>query len=173
MKKLIISVAIMTLFGNLRAQNTFPVVPDIDLKRYAGTWYEIARKPFVFESKLKCITATYTLRDDGKINVLNRGRYISNPSKISTAEAVAWAPDKSQPAKLKVRFFWPFSGDYWVMELDKDYRYAMVGDPSLKYLWILSRDKKLDGAVFEMLKSKAVKYGYDVSDLIIPLHDCD
>lgn len=163
----------MTLFGPLKAQKPLSVVPSVDLKRYAGTWYEIARKPFVFESKLKCITATYTLRNDGKIDVLNRGRYISNPAKTSTAEAVAWIPDKGQTAKLKVRFFWPFSGDYWVMHLDKDYRYAMVGEPGLKYLWILARDKKLDEATLEMLKKKAAESGYDLSDLIMPVHDCD
>lgn len=173
MKKAIVSLLIMTIFGSLKAQKPFPVVPSIDLKRYSGTWYEIARKPFVFETKLKCITATYNLRDDGKIDVINRGHYISNPSKVSVAEGVAWIPDKSQSAKLKVRFFWPFSGDYWVMHLDENYRYAMVGDPDLKYLWILAREKKLDEATLEMLKKKATESGYDVSDLIMPVHDCD
>jgi lipocalin len=98
----------MMFFSSTRGQKNLTVVPSVDLKKYAGTWYEIARKPFSFESKLKCITATYSLRENGRIDVLNKGHLISNPEKIKSSKGQAFAPDKYVPAKLKVQFFWPF-----------------------------------------------------------------
>lgn len=149
------------------------VVNDVDLNRYKGLWYEIARLPNWFEKKLKCTSATYTLREDGKITVINAGNYIDNPSKKNSAKGVAWIPDKKNPAKLKVRFFWPFSGDYWIMDLDKDYRYVLIGEPSFKYLWILAREKKLDDNVYNRLIQKAVNNGYDVKSIIRVEQDCN
>jgi lipocalin len=86
---------------------------------------------------------------------------------------VAWIPDRNSPAKLKVQFFWPFSGDYWIMELDKEYRYVLVGDPSHKYLWILAREKEMDEQTYNMLLSKAVENGYDVKSIIRVEQDCE
>jgi apolipoprotein D and lipocalin family protein len=172
MTKLLIIIG-LGLFGSAYSQDKPSVVSSVDLKRYAGTWYEIARLPNPFEKKLKCITATYTLRDDGKIEVLNKGHYITDPAKINTAKGVAWLPDKKSPAKLKVQFFWPFSGNYWIMDLDKDYKYVLVGDPSFKYLWILCRDKKMDQETYSMLLKKAVDNGFDIKSLIKVDHDCN
>jgi apolipoprotein D and lipocalin family protein len=155
------------------AQKNLPVVSSVDLNKYTGTWYEIARLPFTFESRLKCITATYSLREDGRIAVLNKGHYISNPEKTNTAKGIAFVPDKNSPAKLKVQFFWPFRGNYWIMYLDTDYKYVMIGEPSLKYLWILAREKKLDETVLQMLLSKASDAGYNLSNLIMTEQDCN
>ena len=163
----------MMLFSSVNAQKNLSVVPSVDLNKYAGIWYEIARLPFYFESKLKCITATYSLREDGRITVLNKGHYISNPEKINTAKGVAWVPDKTNPAKLKVQFFWPFKGDYWIMELDKDYKYVLIGEPLYKYLWILAREKKLDEATLQMLFKKATDAGYNLTNLIITDQNCN
>ncbi len=173
MKKTILILIAMISFIRISGQKDLQVVPSVDIKRYAGTWYEIARLPFYFESKLKCITATYTLRDDGKIDVLNRGHYITEPAKVNSARGMAFVPDKNVPAKLKVQFFWPFRGNYWIIELDKDYRYVMIGEPSYKYLWILSRDKKLDPEILDILLKKATDSGYDLSELIMTVHDCN
>lgn len=162
----------MMLFSRSYGQDRPVVVPDVDLKRYEGTWYEIARLPFRFETKLKCITATYTLREDGRINVLNSGHLKSDPGKISRARGVAFIPDRNVTAKLKVQFFWPFKGDYWIMELDSNYRFVMIGEPSFKYLWILSREKELDSGTLELLEKKATEAGYDLSELIMTEHDC-
>ncbi len=148
------------------------VVSSVDLKRYQGTWYEIARLPNFFERKLKCASAEYHLRADGKITVINKGNFISNQDKIKSVQGVAWIPDKNSTAKLKVQFFWPFSGDYWIMELDKDYRYALVGDPDLKYLWILAREKTMDDKTYKMLLQKAVDNGYDIKPIIKVEQDC-
>ena len=155
------------------SQKVPSVVTSVDLDRYKGTWYEIARFPNSFERKLKCTSATYTLRSDGKITVLNKGNYITVPQKSTSAKGVAWIPDKNSPAKLKVQFFWPFSGNYWIMELDKDYRYVLVGDPSIKYLWILAREKNMDETTYRMLLQKAVDNGYDVKSIIKVEQDCD
>ena len=160
------------LFGAVNSQQKPVVVSTVDLKRYAGTWFEIARLPNSFERKLKCITATYTLRDDGKITVLNKGHYIAEPSKVNSATGVAWLPDKNIPAKLKVQFFWPFSGNYWIIDLDKDYKYVLIGDPSFKYLWILAREKKLDESTYQMLLKKAVENGFDIKPLIKVDQNC-
>ena len=164
-KSFLILITIM-IFSSAQSQKVPSVVSAIDLNRYKGKWYEIARMPNFFERKLKCITATYTLREDGKITVLNAGNYITDPQKSTSSKGVAWIPDKNSPAKLKVQFFWPFSGDYWIMHLDKDYKYALVGDPAHKYLWILCREKKMDQVTYEMLLQKAIDNGYDVKFII-------
>ncbi len=158
--------------GLLISQNGLQVVKSVDLNRYKGKWYEIARLPNYFERKLKCTSAEYILRDDGKITVVNAGNYITDPQKTSAVKGVAWIPDKNSPAKLKVQFFWPFSGDYWIMYLDNDYRYVLVGDPDVKYLWILSREKKMDESTYNMLLQKAIDNGYDVKTIIRVEQDC-
>jgi apolipoprotein D and lipocalin family protein len=173
MKKTITLFIIIALFTPLMAQKNLSVVPSVDIKRYAGKWYEIARKPFSFESKLKCITATYSLREDGRIDVENAGVYISKPDKKSTARGKAFIPDKNTPAKLKVQFFWPFKGDYWILYLDDDYRYVLIGEPSLRWVWILAREKKLEEPVLQMLLNKAAGAGYDLSNLIMTVQDCN
>jgi apolipoprotein D and lipocalin family protein len=171
MKNLLIIIAI-TMFGSAYSQEKPLVVSTVDINKYSGTWYEIARLPNSFERKLKCITATYTVRPDGKISVLNKGHYISEPEKESTANGVAWIPDKNVPAKLKVQFFWPFSGNYWIIYLEKDYKYVLVGDPSFKYLWILCRENKMDEVTYRMLLNKAVENGFDIKPIIKVEHDC-
>jgi Bacterial lipocalin len=163
----------MMIFSSAQSQKIPSVVSTVDLNRYMGTWYEIARLPNYFERKLKCTSANYTLRDDGRITVLNKGFYLTDPQKSTTSRGVAWIPDKKSPAKLKVQFFWPFSGDYWIMELDKEYRYVLVGDPSLKYLWILAREKKMDDTTYNMLLKKAIDNGYNVKSIIRVEQDCN
>jgi apolipoprotein D and lipocalin family protein len=173
MKKTFVLLAIMAIFSPIKAQKNITVVTDVNLTRYAGTWYEIARLPFSFESKLKCITATYSLREDGKITVENAGRLISKPEKTSIAKGKAFIPDKNAPGKLKVQFFWPFNGNYWIMYLDENYKYVLIGEPSLKYLWILARENKLEEPVLKMLLKKATDEGYDLTKLIMTIQDCN
>lgn len=171
MKYIFIS-AVFSLFRSLSAQPAINVVESVDLKKYTGIWYEIARLPNTFEKNLKCVTATYTLRDDGRITVENRGVKISEPGKVSSIKGVAWLPNPSVTAKLKVRFFWPFSGNYWILALDKDYRYALVGDPSLKYLWVLGRERVMDEKIYNNLLEVARNNGYNVQPIIKVEQDC-
>jgi apolipoprotein D and lipocalin family protein len=173
MKNQILLLSAFMFMGSAYPQKSVSVVSSVDLNRYTGLWYEIARLPNFFERKLKCASATYTIRDDGRITVLNKGYYLADPKKSTSSKGVAWIPDKNSPAKLKVQFFWPFSGDYWIMDLDKDYRYVLVGDPARKYLWILAREKRMDEKTYNMLLGKAVENGYDVKTIIRVEQDCN
>jgi lipocalin len=140
-------------------------VKELDLNRYLGTWYEIARFPHSFEKNLVGVTATYSLRDDGKIKVVNQGYKNTLDGELSVAEGKAKIPDKSQPGKLKVSFFWIFYADYIVLELDDNYQYVMIGSSSPKYFWILSRTPQMAPEVYEMLLEKARKRGYNLEKL--------
>jgi apolipoprotein D and lipocalin family protein len=141
------------------------VVEDVDLERYAGVWYEIARFPHRFEKDLVGVTATYTLREDGKIGVLNQGYKGSFEGKLKKAKAKAKVPDPAQPGRLKVYFFPLVGAEYNIMVLDEEYRYALVGSSTPNFLWILSRTSRIDEATYEMLVEEARRRGYDVSML--------
>ena len=143
------------------------VVKELDIQKYLGTWYEIARYNHPFERGLIGVTANYSLRKDGKIKVLNSGYKNSFEGKFSQAVGKAKIPDPiNDPAKLKVSFFLFFYGDYYVMELDKDYKWAVIGSSSDKYLWILSRKPQMENELYHELLDKLQKRGYDVSKLI-------
>jgi apolipoprotein D and lipocalin family protein len=142
------------------------VVPSVDLARYAGTWYEIARLPNRFQRKCAAnTTATYTLRPDGKITVVNQCRKADG--RMNSAKGTARVADPKGPnSKLKVTFFWPFSGNYWIIDLDPEYRWAVVGEPSRNYLWILSRQPHMDGATYEAVIERIRQQGYDTGKLM-------
>ena len=131
----------LLLMGALAAAGDPPVVPSVDLTRYMGTWHEVAKFPNRFQRGCTCTTATYTLRPDGKVTVLNACGTVDGRGK----QARGWAKvaDPTTNAKLRVTFFWPFFGDYWILDLDPDYRRVLVGSPNRKYLWILARDPRL------------------------------
>ena len=128
--------------------NTLEVVQYVELEKYLGKWYEIARLPFRFEEGCTDITATYSLSKDGNVFVLNE---CLKDGKLKQAKGKAKVVDKSTGAKLKVTFFWPFSADYWIIILGENYEYAVVGSPSRKYLWILSRTPQMDDKLFSQL----------------------
>jgi len=172
MNYLYLSTICIILFSCKKGAGDLPVVTQVDLNKYSGKWYEIARLPNRFEKGLKCVTATYRLREDGKIEVINRGHKIGGPGKISKIKGVARVPDKNQPGKLKVSFFWPFSGNYYIIELEENYRYALVGEPSRKYLWVLSRDKQLDDTIYESLLKKAEQMGFNSEEVVKTKQDC-
>jgi apolipoprotein D and lipocalin family protein len=138
-------------------------VAAVDLQRYAGRWFEIASFPMFFQRQ--CIgdtTAAYALKADGEVTVTNRCR---TESGFDQAQGNAWAAEPGNNARLKVSFFWPFRSDYWVIGLDPDYRWAVVGNPDRKYLWILSRTAELPKALLEEALKAAVKQGYDLEQL--------
>jgi lipocalin len=139
-------------------------VKEVDLQRYLGKWYEIARFDHSFERGLVGATATYSMRDDGKIKVLNQGFKNTLDGELSKAEGKAKLTD--EPGKLKVSFFWIFYADYYILELDENYQWALIGSKSDKYLWILSRTPKLEDNVKNLILHHAAKRGYDTSKLI-------
>jgi apolipoprotein D and lipocalin family protein len=144
-------------------QAPLKTVEHVDVQKYMGTWYEIARYEQFFEKGCRDINATYSLQSDGKIKVLNQ--CIKEGGKLSQAIGSAYALDKSN-SKLKVTFFWPFYGNYWIVMLGDRYEYAVIGEPSREYFWILSRTKELDASTREMILSKMNSLGYDQRQLI-------
>ena len=146
------------------------VVPSVDLSRYAGKWYEIARLPNRFQRDCASDTsATYTLRPDGKITVLNQCRQTDGRMKSARGTA-RLAGGKEPNSKLRVTFFWPFYGNYWIIDLEPDYRWAVVGEPDRKYFWILSREPQLDEALYNQIVERARNQGYDLSPLLRTSH---
>jgi apolipoprotein D and lipocalin family protein len=143
-----------------------PVVPSVDLSRYVGTWHEIARLPNRFQKNCASgTTATYSLRPDGKITVLNQCRK-ADGSTIKATGTAKLADDKGPNSKLKVTFFWPFYGDYWIIALDPQYKWALVGEPDRKYLWILAREPRLDDATYKDIVARAAQQGFPVDKLM-------
>lgn len=173
MKHLLLLMIFPFIISGLFSQIRPEVVKEVDLQRYQGTWYEIARLPNSFEKGLICTTAQYTLKENGKVRVVNKGFKEKNKQKQKTAKGIAKVPDPKDPGKLKVSFFRPFYGDYWILELDKDYQWVLVGGTSLKYLWILSRTKQLDDGIYQKLVQRAKNEGYAVENLIKVDQDCD
>jgi apolipoprotein D and lipocalin family protein len=159
----------LSLTGSNIQKNTVDnsVVKKLDIQKYLGTWYEIARYDHFFERGLMGVTANYSLREDGFIKVINSGYKNSLDGKFSQAIGKAYVPNpENEPAKLKVSFFLFFYADYYVMELDKDYQWAVIGSNTDKYLWILSRTPQIKDELFNELLEKLKKRGYDVSTLI-------
>lgn len=163
MKKLlfvILSGMLLTACGGpLTVDNS--VVDSLDLNRYLGDWYEIARFDHSFERGLDFCKARYTLREDGKIDVLNTG---IKDGEFKDAEGTGKLTDT--PALLRVSFFGPFYADYRVMLLDSDYQYALIGSGSDDYLWILSRTPKISDDVKNTILDEAKRRGYDTEKLI-------
>jgi apolipoprotein D and lipocalin family protein len=143
-------------------------VGKVDLGRYVGRWYEIAAFPMFFQRQ--CIgdtTAEYALRPDGDISVVNRCR---TEQGFDEATARAWAVDGTGGSQLKVSFFWPFRADYWVIGLDDDYQWAVVGNPNRKYLWLLSRTPRLGTEQLERALQAARSQGFDLTQLKYTFH---
>ena len=146
------------------------VVDDFDLQRYLGTWYEIARLDHRFERGLNNVTATYSLRDDGGVRVLNRG-FNTADQEWEEAEGKAYLVDASNVGRLKVSFFGPFYGGYNILALDQaDDGYSLVVGPDRDYLWILAREPSLAPEILAELVAIAANLGFPVDELIYVEH---
>jgi len=156
-------VLLLVTAGAAFAADTRPPAP-VDLDRYAGTWYEIARIPMFFQRHCaRDVTATYTRRDD-YVEVLNR--CVTADGETIVAEGKAFVTDPPTNRRLEVGFFsifgWmPFKGDYWILDVDPDYRWAIVGHPRRTYGWILSRTPELDPATRADIDQRLRAFGYD------------
>lgn len=155
----------------MMAAGEVTTVPRVDLERYAGKWYEIARLPNRFQSDCAGATAEYELRDDGKVSVVNTC-YKENGT-VRDVKGTAKPIDETN-ARLVVRFdglffklfSWLIKPNYWVLDLDSDYRYAVVGTPDLEYLWVLSRTPRMDEVTYERLLEKAAGQGFEVARIL-------
>ncbi len=141
-------------------------VPKVDLAKYAGTWYEIAAFPILAERGCTGVTATYTVREDGEIDVLNRCRQYSLDGPEDSVKGRARVVDKVTNARLEVSFFRPFWGDYWVIDLAPDYSYAVVGHPSRDYLWILARTPQLPEDTYSGIVKRLQDQKYPLDRLV-------
>lgn len=165
MKRLFITALLAS--QSLMAADLPPVqsVPQVDLARYVGTWHEIARFPMYFQNQcVGDVTANYSKMDNGKIKVINRCR--TKDGEFDQAEGSASVVENTGNAQLKVSFFWPFRADYWIIGLDPEYRWAVVGNPNRKYLWILSRTKNMSPTDLAAAKASALAQGYELQQLI-------
>jgi len=167
--------AILGIFCSSALVNEKPpleTVSKVDLSRYAGLWYEIARLPNRFQKECLESTAEYTMLEDGKIRVVNSCR--EKDGKERSVEGIAWVEDPVSNAKLSVSFVpswlrWTGigKGDYWIIDLSPDYQWVVVSEPKRLYLWILARNPKLDPAVFHAITKKLQERRFDLSTLII------
>jgi apolipoprotein D and lipocalin family protein len=142
-------------------------VAHVDLNRYLGLWYEIGRYPNSFQKGCMDSTALYTARPDGEIDVLNSCRDEQDGS-LREAKGRARVVDNTSNARLKVTFFWPFRGDYWIIDLDQEYEYTVVGTPNRKYLWILSRTPEMHPEVLAMILENVEQQGFVRDNLLLP-----
>ena len=141
-------------------------VRHVELARYLGTWYEIASFPQSFQRGCTATTATYTLRDDGQLDVMNRCRLGSPDGKLKEARGRARVVDRVTNAKLDVSFFRPFWGPYWIIDLAQDYSYAVVGHPGRDYLWILSRTPAMSDDTYQRILARLRAQRYETSRLV-------
>lgn len=153
---------------NRQSSEPLKTVSYVDLDRYAGRWYEIARFPNSFEQDCEGVTADYARRDDGMIRVVNTCREGSANGEVRTSEGRARIADETTNAKLEVSFFGPFWGDYWILYLTDDYSISLVGEPQGKYLWILSRTPTISADVRDDALARLAAMGYNVSALYFP-----
>jgi apolipoprotein D and lipocalin family protein len=137
----------------------------VDLQRYQGTWYEIASFPQRFQKGCHCTSATYTATQEEFVVVENRCRKDSINGEESYIKGKAYIVENTNNAKLEVEFFWPFKGDYWIIDLDKDYQYAVVGHPNREYLWILSRKPQMSDSLYTEITKRIADKGFDLSIL--------
>ena len=140
-------------------------VPRVDLTRYVGRWFEYSKYPNRFERDCdRDVTAHYTRLENGEIEVVNACTQADGKPKVSKGKAKV--VDEHTNAKLKVTFFWPFYGDYWIIDLDPQYRWAVVGEPHRKYLWVLTRLPHMDAALYTEITARLAAKGYDPSKLV-------
>lgn len=176
MNRLLILLALTFTVGANANYSKLKTVDHVDIERYMGKWYEIARFDQKFQKNCTAVTADYSLRKNGTVKVVNKCRLFSPTGKQKKSIGRAWVKDKSTNAKLKVQFFLKWlrlgflAGNYWIIELDEDYQYAMIGDPSREYLWILSRTAEMDEATYLELVSKAERMEFNVENLLKTVH---
>jgi len=160
-----LAIVVFSWAGAAKSDSPLTVVDVVDLNRYLGMWYEIASYPSWFQKGCTGSTAEYSLLSDGKIQVINRCHKDSLEGPLKVSKGKAEVADTATNAKLKVWFFWPFKGNYWIIELDDDYQYVVVGEPSRKYLWVLSRTPTMDEAIYQEILGRLPQKGYDPAGL--------
>lgn len=162
---------LMVIMGVMASTAELQTVSHVDLERYQGKWYEIARLPNRFQSDCVGSTAEYRVREDGKVSVLNT--CTTGGDEVRTIRGTAKPIDETN-ARLVVRFdgfffklfSWLIKANYWIIELEPDYRYAVVGTPDRKYLWVLSREPVMEESLYRKLRQRIEEHGFAVDDIL-------
>jgi apolipoprotein D and lipocalin family protein len=163
---------LLTITANGQSLQT---VAQVDLEKYLGRWFDIASYPARFQKDCRCTTADYDMSPDSNyIRVINRCvKFKKGKSRISEARGKAFIVEGSGNARLKVQFFWPFHGDYYIIGLAMDYSWAVVGHPGRKYLWILSRESYMTTDSYNQALQVAREKGYDLKHIQRTPQNCD
>lgn len=172
MSSIVSGTLLLVLAGILCSCASYPpldVVDHVDLDQYLGKWYEIASIPVSQQEGCSCTTAEYSVIEEGVLRVVNTCR---KEGERDQAEGKAFVVPNSGNAKLRVQFFWPFRGDYWIIDLESEYRYAVVGVPSRKYVWVLSRRPEMPEETLTMLLDRIAARGFDVGKIQRTVHNC-
>lgn len=169
MKKILYFFLFSFLFKANAQESPLITVPQVDLKKYTGVWYEIASFPKRFQKGCKCTTAEYQLMPDNTVKVINK---CTKPDKLAKIEGNAFVVPNSGNSKLKVQFFWPFKSDYWIIELDENYQWAAVGNEDRNSLWILSRLPEMPVELYRSICERLSKKGFVIEHLKRTIHDC-
>jgi len=165
MRLIYISLLIMFIIPMTASNQNLETVAKVDLNKYSGKWYEIASYPQRFQENCFCTTANYTITPKGYVIVENSCNKYSVNGEPSYIKGKAFVEENSGNAKLKVQFFWPFKGKYWIIELADDYSYAVVSHPGRKYLWILSRTPQMNHSLYIEIISRLKEKGFDVTKI--------
>ncbi len=156
------------LSGCAASTKEIPAVGNFDVPRYMGKWYEIARLPQSFERDLDYVTANYTLREDGRVRVLNQGKRSGKPARAEGVAKLKHPDARPVTGELRVSFFGPFYGDYKIIELPEDYRYAVVTSGTKEYLWILSRSPQMPREQLAGITARLKALGFATEKLEYP-----
>ena len=162
LKSIIIFFLTLSTLVSCQKLNQLTTVSNVDLTKYSGVWYSIASYPQFFERGSSNVRATYTAKEN-YIEVYNQSTKDGEPNDI---KGKAYVVENSGNAKLKVQFFWPFRGNYWIIDLASDYTWAVVSDPKMKTLWILSRTPKMDNTLYDNILTSLIKRGFDQQRIV-------
>jgi len=165
MIKKIIMISLIAFLQSCKSPSTLTVVKNVDIDKYVGLWYEIAAYPTRFQKNCFGSTAMYSLSSKGYVVVENKCYKDSLNGEVGGIKGKAFVVKNSNNAKLKVQFFWPFSGAYWIIGLAEDYSWAVVSHPNRKYLWILSRTKSIDDETYKQIITLVISKGLDPEKL--------
>lgn len=170
----ILVIMLFSIFSSgCKINQPLETVPNVDLNKYMGKWYEIAAIPQRFQKGCVCTTAEYSFVNNKYVKVVNTCRNETPDGEIKQIEGKAFVAKKGNGAKLKVQFFWPFKAKYWIIDLDDDYSWAVVGHPNRKYLWILSRTPKMDKKIYQEILKRLEDQKYNTTLLVRTFQECN
>jgi len=161
----IMTIMLFSLLTSCKTTSQLSTVKEVDIEKYQGLWYEIAKYPNSFQRNCLSSTATYTIHEKGYIIVENRCKKKSNYNEEGYIKGKAFPIKNSNNSKLKVQFFWPFRANYWIIDLEPNYQWAVISEPKMKYLWILARKPSIDENSYQAILNNLKEKGFDLEKI--------